>query len=243
MTDVRDQILKQATREFARTGFEATSLQRISDAVGIRKQSLLYHFASKDDLRAAVHAKMLDHWSDVLPRLLQAATSGEGQFDAVVTELVTFFTTDPDRARLVVREVLDRPEEIAGILASRVRPWVEIVCNYIRKGQAHGDIYADVDPEAYVVQVINLVIASVATHTSIGGIVSSTTGRVHDRHIRELVRVAKASLFKGDTWRTSSGTTKTSSTTSTKASTGPRSPRSRSSGSAGPTASRTSAKR
>src|SRR5688500_13265938 len=110
--DVRDQILASATRQFALNGFDGTSLQTIAEEVGIRKPSLLYHFPSKVALRLAVHQKMLDHFNEALPRLLQAATSGEGQFDAVISELVGFFTADPDRARLIVREVLDRPADV-----------------------------------------------------------------------------------------------------------------------------------
>jgi AcrR family transcriptional regulator len=196
--EVRDQILAAATRQFADAGFDATSLQTIADEVGIRKQSLLYHYKTKDELRRAVHRKMLDHWSSVLPRLLQAATSGEDQFDAVVSELIAFFTADPDRARLVVREVLDRPDEVSALIKSHVRPWVAIVCEYIRKGQAQGHIYDDVDPEAYVVQVINLVVASVATHACIGSVFQTRgdSTKVRRRHIDELVRIAKSSLFR-----------------------------------------------
>jgi len=195
--EVRDQILAAATRQFAQNGFDGTTLQTIADEVGVRKPSLLYHFPSKDALRFAVHQKMLDHWNEALPRLLHAATSGEGQFDAVISELVAFFTRDPDRARLIVREVLDRPTLVSTLINSHVRPWVDIVTNYIKKGQERGTIYDDVDPEAYVVQVINLVIASVATHACIGGLVpEAQRGKVHSRHIDELVRVAKASLFK-----------------------------------------------
>jgi AcrR family transcriptional regulator len=195
--DVRERILAVATRQFAQRGFEAASLDDIASEVGIRKQSLLYHFASKDELRRGVHQKLLDHWNGLLPRLLQAATSGEEQFEAVVTELVAFFTADPDRARLVVREVLDRPDEVIGLMRTQVRPWVDIVCNYIKKGQAQGLIWPEVDPEAYVVQVINLVVASVATHHCIGGLLpESRRGAVPRRHIDELVRVARASLFR-----------------------------------------------
>jgi AcrR family transcriptional regulator len=223
--DVRDQILITATRRFAKQGFEGTSLQDIADDVGVRKQSVLYHFPSKDALRAGVHQKMLDHWNEKLPALLAAATSGEDQFDAVVSELVAFFTADEDRARLVVREVLDRPGEVAALMKHGVRPWVDIVANNIRKGQAHGDIHADVDPEAYVLQVINLVVAGVATRDSLHAIVADD-----QRYIKELVRVAKTALFtrphiQGEAWRTSSRTTTTSSTTSARGSTGRRSSR------------------
>lgn len=195
--EVRDRILTEATRLFAARGFEATPLQEIATAVGIRKPSLLYHFPSKQALRSGVIARMASHWNEALPRLLEAATSGPGQFDAVVREMVAFFTADPDRARLVIREVLDRPDEIKSLLDTQVRSWVAIVCDYIRKGQAQGHVYPDVDPEAYVVQVINLVVSGVATYHSLGRHIASAheAEELFERHIRELLRVARRGLF------------------------------------------------
>jgi TetR/AcrR family transcriptional regulator len=195
--DISDRILDAATRLFAARGFEGTSLQDVADAVGIRKPSLLYHVSSKDALRLRVLEGVLARWNDVLPRLLKAAATGSDQFDAVVSETVHFFAADPDRARLLVREALDRPEEMVELIRSHVDPWVAIVCDYVRKGQAQGRIYPDVDPEAYVAQVINLVISGVATFHCIGVIAPAAAPerRMPARHIAELLRVAKTSLF------------------------------------------------
>jgi TetR/AcrR family transcriptional regulator len=195
--DISERILDAATRLFAARGFEGASLQDVADAVGIRKPSLLYHVSSKDALRLRVLEGVLARWNDVLPRLLKAAATGSDQFDAVVTETVHFFAADPDRARLLVREALDRPEEMVELIRSHVAPWVAIVCDYIRKGQEQGRIYPDVDPEAYVAQVINLVISGVATFHCIGVVAPAVAPerRMPDRHIDELLRVAKTSLF------------------------------------------------
>ena len=43
--------------------------------------------------------------------------------------------TRRDRARLILRELLDRPEQIQPLLETHVRPWVTIVSNYIRRGK------------------------------------------------------------------------------------------------------------
>lgn len=187
--DVREQILEQATRLFAARGFEGTSLQHIADAVGIRKPSVLHHFPSKDELRKGVLEKLLSHWNGVLPQVLLAASSGQGQFDGVLSAMTAFFLDDPDRARLLTRELLDRPQEMRELVLRHVAPWVEVVCNYIRKGQERGELRADVDPEAYVIQVINLLVASVATHRALGTI-------SRERNLAEVLRIARASLFR-----------------------------------------------
>ena len=198
--DVSERILDAATRLFAERGFEATSLQSVADAVGIRKPSLLYHFPSKDELRKAVLEKLLAHWNRVLPKLLMAATSGREQFDAIIKETVAFFTADRDRARLLLREALDRPAEMRALIVGHVRPWADVVSDYIRRGRDAGRVRADVDPEAYIVHAINLVISSIATYDSIGalgeGNADDTDQSGLKRHVNELVRVARSSLFR-----------------------------------------------
>lgn len=195
--DVAQRILDQATRLFARHGFVGASLRDIARAVGIRKPSLLYHFPSKDELRRGVLEQMLTHWNEAVPRILRAATSGPEQFDAIGAETLRFFNDDPDRARLLLRELLDRPEEIAPLVAQRVQPWAKIVCDYIRKGQEQGRVHRDVDPEAYVAQVINLVLCGFATHASLRNVLTESTSdrEAGDRLLREMLRVAKSSLF------------------------------------------------
>ncbi len=130
---VRDKILIEATRQFAARGFDGSTLQDIADAVGVRKPSLLYHFSSKETLRLAVLDQLLSCWRERVPRLLMAAASGKDQFEAVTHELISFFTSDTDRARLLLREALDRPEEMRELLKEHVTPWVGTVCDQIRR--------------------------------------------------------------------------------------------------------------
>jgi AcrR family transcriptional regulator len=196
--DIAQQILQHATRLFAARGFVGASLRDIARAVGIRKPSLLYHFPSKDELRRGVLEQMLAHWNEVVPKLLRAATSGHQQFEAVTRETVDFFLEDPDRARLLLREMLDRPDEMLPLVETHVQPWARIVCDYIRKGQLQGRVHPDVDPEAYVANMINLVVCGVALQDTIAAL---TPGNENDkraavrRHVVEQLRVARSSLF------------------------------------------------
>lgn len=203
--EIAQKILDEATKLFAAHGFDGVSLAAIAKTVGIRKPSLLYHFRSKDTLRRSVLEEILAHWNEVLPKLLMAATSGSEQFDAVLTKTVAFFAEDPDRARLILRELLDRPDEIQPLIETHVRPWATIVADYIRRGQEQGRLHFDVDPEAYVAHVTILVIGSLATFESVAALAprldpdqdeAQTRAQLLDRHIAELLRIAKTSLFR-----------------------------------------------
>jgi TetR/AcrR family transcriptional regulator len=191
--DVRSATLAAATRLFASHGFEGTALQDIADAVGVSKPAVLHHYPSKEHLRQAVLGSILEHWNRTLPLLLVAATGGvHDRFDAVFGELVRFFTSDPDRARIVVRELLDRPVEMRKTLGQVLRPWLSAVAQYIGVGREAGRHYAELDDEAYVLHVIQLVVMATAC-----GSVTSTVleGDAAARYERELVRIARTSLF------------------------------------------------
>lgn len=192
--DNAEQIRVAATRLFASRGFDGVSLQAIADKVGVAKQTLLYHYPSKDALKRAVIDNLFDHWRDRLPQILEAVTSGHGRFSALTDELLSFFATDEDRARLVVRELLDNPEGMERVFAEKLRPWVLLVAQYIREGQRLGMIYEDVDPEAYVLQVVMAVIGTVATQHLTQGAFNGEGGE--SRSLNELKRLTRAGLFK-----------------------------------------------
>lgn len=196
-SDVRTQVLQAATQLFAANGFDGTPLQAIADEVGIAKPSLLYHFPSKDELRGAVLDQVMSHWNEVLPRLLQAATTGERRFESLIHEIVGFFTHDTDRARLLVREMLDRPEQMKLLFKQTLGPWMKILSDYIRRGQEEGIIYADVDPEAYILQTIQLVVGTLAVGDVVDALLdgASQTRTPHRRQIDEVIRIARSSLF------------------------------------------------
>ena len=193
--DVQKEILREATRLFAQKGVEATSLQEVADAVGVKKQSLLYHFAKKDILHRAVLEALLSRWNETLPLLLRAAAR-EDRFDAILDETISFFAAEPNRARLLLREALDRPAEMRALLLELVRPWLLVVSQNIRKAQEHGVIRADVDPESYVVMVIHLVLGNVATAGTVSTLADKRRGaKLPDRIAREIKRMARASLM------------------------------------------------
>jgi TetR/AcrR family transcriptional regulator len=198
--DNRDHILQVATRMFARRGFEGTSLQAIVEEVGIRKPTLLYYFSSKEILRQAVLDNLFDHWAQTLPRLLEAVTSGNDRFNMLTRELISFFREDPDRARLVMRELLDRPDEMRTQMANALRPWIILVADYVRKGQETGQLQRDVHPESYILHIVTMSIATMANMQVLSATLEPSSATKHfdpqETHLNELLRMARSSLFE-----------------------------------------------
>jgi len=190
--DVRSAVVAAATRLFAAHGFDGTALQDVADAVGVTKPAVLHHFPSKEHIRQAVLDGILEHWRGTLPRLLLAATASEARFEAVFGELHRFFAADGDRARVVLREALDRPAEARRLLAGPVRPWIQAIAGYIEAGKESGRHHAETDAEAYVVHMLQLVLAATAS----APVTTALLGEgARARYDRELARIARASLF------------------------------------------------
>lgn len=196
MPPTLDQILDVSTELFANHGFGGTSLQDIAGKVGVQKPTLLYHFSSKEDLREQVLQRLLVQWRATVPKLLQAANSGDQRFDAVVTCLTEFLLERPARAKVLLREALDRPEVMRALLAAHVRPWLSLVAEDVRRGQQAKALRADVPAELYAFHVMVTVLTSVASLDVLRGAVPLSQGKgLQERYLAEVLRVVRTALF------------------------------------------------
>lgn len=159
---IRERILVEATRLFGERGVAGTPIQAIAEAAGITRPTLVYHFGSKDGLRNEVLASLMGHWRDELPRIMAAASSDGPTIDALLGALFSFFRADPARARLLLREMLDRPEPMGELLRATVQPWTSMITQAVRLGQGSGVVRQALDPEAFVVLVISSAVGVVA---------------------------------------------------------------------------------
>lgn len=193
--DIRARILEEATRLFASQGFDGTSIQAIAGAVGIRKPSVLYHFASKELLHQAVLDEVLSRWNEVLPDIL-LVSSEESRFERVMDAVTSFFMEDPDRARLLLREILDRPEEMSRRISTFVRPWIDVVAEQLERAKRRSRVRESLDPEAYAMNVLSMIVSGIAIVESLSVVFRDDPSRKsHDRFVAEMIRVARASLY------------------------------------------------
>lgn len=155
----REAILLEAGRLFAETGYDGTSLNDIAAGVGIRRPSLLHHFASKEDLYAEVFEELLSGWLERLNDALvvETAASGKGVSSGtgpqgwamVESTLVSgfgFLAEHPDFVRLIQREALDHGSRVGVDLVGVLRPLFDRAADYFRSEMERGT-FRTIDPE------------------------------------------------------------------------------------------------
>jgi AcrR family transcriptional regulator len=119
----REAILDAATRAFGEYGYDGTSLNDIADAVGIRRQSLLHHFPSKEQLYQQVFARAVADFGLRVEEALQGPREGWRLVDHVLDAAFAFFEANPDFTRLVRREALDDGDHHGIDLGLLLRPF------------------------------------------------------------------------------------------------------------------------
>jgi AcrR family transcriptional regulator len=104
-------LLDAASREFAARGVEGARLADIASAAGITRPSLLYHFATKDDLYAATLQRAFSALSSMVLEALggPAPAGGDGfqsRLRALVRGFLDFAAAEPAVCRLLVRTIV-----------------------------------------------------------------------------------------------------------------------------------------
>lgn len=134
----RDRILDEAVDLFGFRGVEAVSLDEIARAVGVRKQSVLYWFPSKEALVAAVLDTVADELVVVITAAIRASDDDPlVRIDAVIRAVFGPAVRRPALLGLV-RELGRLDPELVERLRSRVAPLVEACVRYLESEMERG---------------------------------------------------------------------------------------------------------
>src|ERR1700751_4719477 len=80
----RERTVSAALTAFGTRGYETTSLDALAAELGVRKQTILYHFPSKDALLDAVIAEAGTELIAVLEQAVSGPGAGWSRVEAVV---------------------------------------------------------------------------------------------------------------------------------------------------------------
>jgi AcrR family transcriptional regulator len=157
----RSQILRVAVGLFSHEGFRGTTTKKIAQAAGVSEAMVFRHFATKEELYAAI----LDHKAcsgDAIDLELLVADAVARRDDRAVFEGLAFNALehhehDPDFQRLLLHAALEGHELAQMFFEKFVRRVYEFLGAYIRERQSEGALI-DIEPAIVVRSFIGMII-------------------------------------------------------------------------------------
>jgi TetR/AcrR family transcriptional regulator len=134
----RDRIVAAALEGFARRGVEATSLDDVAAAVGVRKQTVLYWFRSKDALVSGVVEAAVDELGVALEAAVAGRRPGQDTVVAVVDEILRLGARRPDLL-VLVREVTRLGPTATATLGEAIAPRLDGAARALAGPAGDGD--------------------------------------------------------------------------------------------------------
>jgi TetR/AcrR family transcriptional regulator len=164
--DRRIQLIQTAIKLFSRKGFEGTTTKEIATAAGVTEAMIFRHFATKEDLYAAIldyKAKeaQVDEWLKELGKLAEKRDD-EGIFRAIAMRIFTHHRCDPLFIRLMLYSALEGHQLARSFRESQVRPIHQFLHDYVALRQSE-KAFSPINPGSVVRAYIGSLIHQVIT--------------------------------------------------------------------------------
>jgi AcrR family transcriptional regulator len=156
----RQQILGVAMKLFSERGFRGTTTKEIAHAAGVSEAMVFRHFATKEELYAAI----LDHKACAGDEFKPAEMAAEAikrkddraVFESLALGALNHHENDPEFQRLLLYSALEK-HELAQMFFDRfVRRVYDSVGNYLRERQREGALM-EIDPAIVIRAFIGMV--------------------------------------------------------------------------------------
>ena len=156
----RLQILAVAVRLFSQKGFRGTTTKEIAQAAGVSEAMVFRHFATKEELYAAI----LDHKACTGDRFEPEEMAADGierkddraVFESLALGALNHHEKDPEFQRLLLHSALEKHELAQMFFDKFVRRVYEFLGGYIRERQREGALI-EMDPAIVVRSFVGMV--------------------------------------------------------------------------------------
>ncbi len=142
----RDNILRAATKVFARYGYEGGSVEKISQSAKSFDRMIYYYFGSKEGLFIEVLEDMYRRMNDAELELTLDIEQPVASLKEVINFVVTYYSKNPEFITLLNTENLHRGKHISKSARARdySSPAIAIIRQLLESGVGKGVFRADI---------------------------------------------------------------------------------------------------
>lgn len=189
----RRQLVGEGIRAFGERGYEGTTLDQVAEAAGVRKQSLLYYFQTKQELFEACIDELAGRIVQALERALADPGEGFARTEAVIRAIFHLAEKWPEFPPLL-REASRHNPDLVRRFAAKLDPLRKRAIEFLERGMAAGEFRRQ-DPVLLLFTIYTAVVGSL-TEAGVLRAVGAGTGRMAALRRREeqLVAFVRAAL-------------------------------------------------
>lgn len=187
-----DRILDAALGSFATRGYEATSLDALAEGLGVRKQSILYWFPSKEALLEAVIDRSAAELRIALEGSLDRAGNGWARVEAVVRSVFRLAARRPELLGLL-RELGRLGPPAATRLVEALDPLVQRASSFLATEMASGNMRKH-EPRLLLLAIYSTVVGMVTEVEVLRALGEEPTARSLVRRRSEILALLRSAL-------------------------------------------------
>jgi AcrR family transcriptional regulator len=188
-----DRILDTALESFGSRGYEATSLDALAEVLGLRKQSILYWFPSKEALLEALIDRSAAELAEALEDSLARAGSGWSRVEAVVRSVFRVAARRPELLGLV-REVGRLGPPAATRLMLALEPLVARAAAFLEAEMDSGHVRRH-EPRLLLLAIYSTVVGMVTEVEVLRALGEEPTARSLVRRRQEILHLLRSALL------------------------------------------------
>jgi TetR/AcrR family transcriptional regulator len=190
----RHALIEEAIRAFGREGYSGASLDQIATAVGIRKQTLLYYFPTKEALFESCVGEVSAKVGTALAEALAAQESESEKAETVIRAVFRMAEEWPEFPQFI-REAGRMSPEVITRFAAGLEPLRQRALAFLDRGMSDGQIRRQ-DPALLLFTLYTAVVGSLTEAGVLRAVVgedsSRTALRRREQEVLEFVRSAMA---------------------------------------------------
>lgn len=183
----RTQLLHLAIDEFGSKGYDGASLESIARGAGVRKQTLLYYFPSKEDLFNACIAELADAFRQALEEGLAGPEEGWERIEIVIRAVFRLAEERPELMPLAREAARHSPEAVHQI-AGELEALRKRALRFLERGMDEG-VFRSQDPGLLLFTLYTAVVGSITE----AGVLRAVAGR---RGGRKALRLREEELIQ-----------------------------------------------